>query len=292
MNPLLSVIDRSTRLGDKTKVEYVRCIQRFIDFAGPTPDTWDGQAVESWRDSLSIAELSATTVNKHLYALRYASKRLEGLGIGRDFARAAETMSVINDRKRRAMDIDDVRAVFETCRHNRPHDIRDRMIMTIALYTGSRSSNLAGLAWGSINGQIAEMVIKGGKRHRAVLNDYCLAELSAWGGWLESVGRSLRGPVLRRVKEKLDGTFVAGVPIRRRQWVNEMLSSRAKKAGIKKTIHPHLFRHTFVTWALENGVAPHRVMMQTGHANMATLSQYVTDLEAEADPVGDHLPEI
>jgi hypothetical protein len=31
-------------------------------------------------------------------------------------------------------------------------------------------------------------------------------------------------------------------------------------------------------------------MVMTGHKSLATLSGYVTDLQAEADPVGGYLP--
>jgi integrase len=285
------VIERSTRLGEKTKADYARCIRRFLQFAGEDPAGWHGAAVEAWRDSLS-ASLSPATVNKHIYALRKASQRLEGLGVGTDFARAAESMPTRQERKRTAMDQETVRALFATCRHGRPDDLRDRMVMTLAQRTASRVSNLVGLRWERLDGRVAHMVIKGNKAHKAVLDDRCLGAIDQWRAWLAGAGvGTSRGPVLRQVREGLDGSWRVGAPITRRQWVNEMLKRRAKEAGITGSVHPHLFRHTFVTRALEAGVPAHRVMGQTGHANLSTLSQYVSDLEAESDPVGDYLPE-
>jgi integrase len=291
MSILLEVIARSTRLGDKSKEEYTRCVGRFVKFAGDNPNNWNGSVVEQWRDVLRV-DLGPSTVNKHLYALRYASKRLEGLGVGPDFARAAESVPAPKGRKRKAMTLGEVQALLATCDANRPHDIRDRAIITIALRTGLRASNLVGLTWGRIKGRVADCVIKGNKNHQVILDDRCLAALQAWADCLETYDAGVtRGPVVRsvRVLDRTDGIFAIGKPVTRRQWVNEMLKARATEAGIK--VHPHLFRHTFVSWALEAGVAPHRVMRQTGHSNMATLSQYVTDLEAETNPIGDHLPE-
>lgn len=288
---LLDVISRSTRLGDKTKESYARCVGRFLEFAGEDPRGWDGAVVEQWRDAL-MADLGPSTVNTHLYALRYASKRMEGLGVGPDFARAAESVTVRKGHKRQAMSLDDVIALLATCDANRPHDIRDRAIITVALRTGLRASNLVGLTWGRIKGRVADCVIKGNKSHQVILDDRCLSALGAWAACLEDYGVGVtRGGVVRsvRVLDYIDGIYTIGSQITRRQWVNEMLNARAAEAGIK--VHPHLFRHTFVSWALEAGVAPHRVMRQTGHSNMATLSQYVTDLEAETNPIGDHLPE-
>lgn len=285
---LLDVIERSTRLGDKTKEAYRLCVGRFLEFAGEDPAAWTGAAVEQWRDSLR-GVIGDSTVNKHLYALRYASKRREGLGGGHDFARAAESVPVTKTRTRQAMSLEEVRALMDTCSMDRPKDLRDRAIITVALRTGLRASNLVGLYWGGIKGRVAECVIKGRKQHRVILDDRCLEALGAWSQWLESVGKSPRGPILRQIREQTDGTFAVGPAIKDRRWLNEMLNARAKEAGIK--VHPHLFRHTFVSMALESGVPAHRVMRQTGHSNMATLSLYVTDLEAESNPIGDHLPE-
>lgn len=286
---LTEVIERSTRLGEKSKEKYMLCVERFVDFAGEDPVGWSGAAVERWRDHLR-ADKGAGTVNGHLYALRYASRRLEGLGIGVDFARAAESLPDPKTRKRKSMSLEEVKALIETCDRQRPMDLRDRAIIVIALRTGLRASNLVGLSWGGIKGRVADCVIKGNKHHQVILDDRCLGELQRWGDCLESSGRSLRGPIMRRVSELITGDYHIGNPIKRRAWVNEMLRSRCAAAGIRN-VHAHLFRHTFVSWALEAGVAPHRVMRQTGHSNMATLSQYVTDLEAETNPIGDHLPE-
>lgn len=286
---LLEVIDRSTRLGDKTKEAYTLCVGRFLAFAGENPAAWTGATVEQWRDHLR-SSVGASTVNKHLYALRYATKRLEGLGIGHDFARAAESIPSATITRRKSMTVDDVRALMATCDRQRPMDLRDRAIMTIALRTGLRASNLVGLSWGGIKGRVADCIIKGNKHHQVILDDRCLEALGAWNAWLvENSNGTPRGPIVRQIREQLDGGYAIGRQIRRRQWVNEMLTKRGEEAGVKA--HPHLFRHTFVSMALEAGVEAHRVMRQTGHSNMATLSRYVTDLEAETNPIGNHLPE-
>lgn len=294
MSQLLSVISGSTRLGDSTKEVYLLCVTRFLSFAGEDPTAWNGAVVEQWRDHLSVGlesgPLGSDTVNKHLYALRYASQRLEGLGVGVDFARAAESLPSQGKRRRQALSVEEVRALVNTCDRKRPMDLRDLAIITVALRTGLRASNLVGLSWGRIKGRVAECVIKGNKSHEVILDDRCLTALQGWGSCVERSGLTLRGSVVRGVSEQLDGSYKIGHQIKRRQWVNEMLTKRADEAGLTG-VHPHLFRHTFVSWALEAGVAPHRVMRQTGHSNMATLSQYVTDLEAESNPIGDFLPE-
>lgn len=192
MNILLSVIDGSTRLSESTKEEYRRCVGRFVVFAGEDPAAWNGAVVEQWRDHL-CANMGQTTVNKHLYALRYASKRLEGLGVGVDFARAAESLPASKNHRRKALTVEEVRALVETCDRKRPMDLRDLAIITVALRTGLRASNLVGLSWGRIKGRVAECVIKGNKVHEAILDDRCLSALQDWGNCLQGSGLTLRG---------------------------------------------------------------------------------------------------
>ena len=48
----------------------------------------------------------------------------------------------------------------------------------------------------------------------------------------------------------------------------------AKQCGIKKRIHPHSFRHTFVTMALDAGVAERDIVDSTGHQDSRMLRFY------------------
>ncbi|KKK74000.1 hypothetical protein LCGC14_2888140, partial [marine sediment metagenome] len=75
-----------------------------------------------------------------------------------------------------------------------------------------------------------------------------------------------------------------------RQKIHAAIAARGKSAGIGHPVHPHLFRHTFVSWALAAGVPPQRVMQQSGHRSLETLAGYVTDLQAVTDPVAAYLP--
>jgi integrase/recombinase XerD len=54
--------------------------------------------------------------------------------------------------------------------------------------------------------------------------------------------------------------------------VQNMLHFNAQAAGIQRNIHPHLFRHSYATWALRRGMNPLQLQRILGHADLAMIS--------------------
>jgi integrase/recombinase XerD len=209
---------------------------------------------------------------------------------GRDFARAVEGLHEGDAPRRKALSVGEVRAMIATCSAGHPRDLRDRVAITLGVRTGLRASELVGINWAGIYGREAAVSVKGRKIHKVILDDECLAALEAWGQWLEGQGYSRRGAVLRGVSQVgLDNRYKVTNRMSR-QKLHDAVRGRGEDAGISRPVHAHLLRHSFVSWALAAGVPVQRVMLQTGHKSMATLSGYVTDLEATSDPVGAYLP--
>lgn len=283
---LAELVDRSDYLLPPTKAAYRHALERFERFSRGRYST---AAVEGFRDHLRAGGLAPATVNKHLYAIRWASRRLAQLGAGADFAQAAEGMRAPVKLHRRALTVDEVRAVLATCEGGSGADLRDRALIVTDLRSGLRISELLGLTFAEVAAGVHRGLGKGQRVLEAAIDQEAAAAVADWHTWLTDHRQKRSGAVFRAIRQGLRGPVVGDGPISRVA-AHRILSARGRAAGVP--LSAHLLRHTFVTWALEAGVPPWRVMRQTGQGHLATLMKYAHDLHAGDDPVGGYLPSV
>jgi integrase len=60
--------------------------------------------------------------------------------------------------------------------------------------------------------------------------------------------------------------------------VGQIMRDLGRQAGLRQTVHPHLFRHSFVTWALRQGINPIQVAEIVGHTSLAMIQRVYAHL--------------
>jgi integrase len=163
-------------------------------------------------------------------------------------------------------------------------------MIVLALRTGVRREGLAELKLEDVDADVSAIVVvlKGGRRHRIVLDAESSSALSAWLRWL-SMKSVTGGFVFRSLRRGIRG-WIVGKRLHVSS-INQIFDKVAARAGIDR-FFPHLARHAFISWADAAGVPRRRIAAVTGHRELSGLAPYLHDVDAEDDPVSDHLPSL
>lgn len=149
-----------------------------------------------------------------------------------------------------------------------PEGQRDQAALELMYATGLRATEVTTLKAGSLNAGEGYLRIfgKGGKERLVPVGKAALA----------SVKRYLEKARPQLAKKKDDGAlFLTRLGKKMsRQTVWAILKKNAKAAGIKKTIYPHVLRHSFATHLLENGADLRVVQELLGHSDISTTQIY------------------
>lgn len=142
-------------------------------------------------------------------------------------------------------------------------DLRTTAILELLLSTGVRVGELAGLNRGSINGDEAVVFGKGSKERVVYLNARARVALKMYE---DSRPEEDTEPALfvseQRPYKRLSIT-----------WYEAMARNLGEKAGIAD-VHPHRFRRTAATTALNRGMPIDQVQQMLGHEQIATTLIY------------------
>jgi site-specific recombinase XerD len=121
-------------------------------------------------------------------------------------------------------------------------------------------------------GTITVLRGKGARRRTIGLDRRAMAELHRWLELRTQLGIGEDSPIFCCVLPAQ-----RGLPMRPNNF-NNYLKRLARKAGVRKRVHPHGFRHTHAFELAMEGVPVHLIQAQLGHNSLSTTDRYVRHL--------------
>ena len=195
------------------------------------------------------------------------------------------------------LSVDEVEKILSSVDLSEPEGTRNRAILEMLYSCGLRVSELVNLRLSDLffKDSFIRVIGKGNKQRLIPVGDYAkdavnnyipvrwevLQRAKALGGTLGK--RASKVAERSTIKSKSAANFAEAEDTlflnRRggkmsRVMVFNIVKDQAKKAGIKKEIHPHTFRHSFATHLVENGADLRVVQDMLGHESILTTEIY------------------
>jgi len=160
--------------------------------------------------------------------------------------------------------------VLESCPINTPAGLRDRAILEVLYSTGVRRSELARLDIRDFSAEKEELtIVQGkGKKDRVVpLGEFALTFTQGYlklvRPWLAAVPSEEALFLNSRTGERMSD-----------ETLYYLVKKAARRAGIKKRVTPHTFRHSMATHMLRNKADLRHIQAILGHESLASTEVY------------------
>ncbi|MBM4255293.1 MAG: tyrosine recombinase XerC [Deltaproteobacteria bacterium] len=174
--------------------------------------------------------------------------------------------------------VDDMFRLLETPAHDTPAGLRDRAMLEVLYSCGLRVSELIGLNWGDIDGNVEVVRVKGkGNKERIVpIGRKALDALEQYRIQIpELVAPKRRNRLPSATSLATSPVFLntRGSRLTTRS-VGRFVNAYARACGIALKTSPHALRHTFATHLLDAGADLRAIQELLGHSSLSTTQKY------------------
>ena len=276
-------------LSDNTRQAYCRDAERFLEYlrdaqTDVTAVTLDGLHRFAWLlHDAGIAPRSVARVLSGVRAL-YRYLLLDGY-IDHDPTELLQSPR-IGRHLPEVLTLEEVDSIIAAIDLAHPDGQRDRAIIELLYSCGLRVSELCQLHLSDLflDEGFIRVTGKGDKQRLVPLSPRAAEELRRWFADRSAID-------IRPGEE--DFVFVSRLRRKRLSRITVFHNVRlyAERAGIRKTISPHTFRHTFATHLLEGGANLRAIQAMLGHESITTTEIYThLDRSFLRQQVLDHFP--
>jgi integrase/recombinase XerD len=266
----LAYLDLERGLSRNTRENYQRDLEQCAAFvARKGARDWrtvDAAQAGAWVRSLSRG--AASSQARKLTALRMFARFLVRERLRADDFTALLSGPKIARRLPETLSGAEVGRLMASPSGGDPPSLRDRALLELFYSSGLRVSELAALTLQQVDLKdgFARVFGKGSKERVVPIGERALAALGAWiaSGRPHFVKARTRSELFLSSR----GTALSRVGL----W--GIVKKHAKRAGITKSVKPHLLRHSFATHLLSGGADLRSIQEMLGHASISTTQIY------------------
>ena len=232
------------------------------------------ETVRSFLGSLHTLQLSSVSSARCLSAVRGWLRFLQEERVIEGHPALDIAPARRGTRLPQTLSVQEVTALLDVPEHGTAEDRRDRVMLELLYATGLRVSELVSLELGQVNMEVGYLRVMGkGSKQRIVPMGEPAQRL------LAEYVQAIRPQLLKHRPSRVLFVSRRGSSLTRQAcW--KSLRQRAQRAGLTKTVSPHMLRHSFATHLLGGGADLRSVQTMLGHADIATTQIY-THVERE-----------
>lgn len=186
---------------------------------------------------------------------------------------------------------DEIEQILSNVNIETPAGFRNRTILELLWATGMRISELSGLNFGDLNLENNEIKVfgKGSKERIVLVSERAKTYLERYIQGARSL--VAQGFTLPETDEKTP-VFINKTGYRLNpKTIRNVINGLVEKIELPKHVTPHMFRHSFATYLIENGADLRVVQELLGHSSISNTQIYthistkhLTDTYNEAHP--------
>ncbi|PXA04468.1 site-specific tyrosine recombinase XerD [Coraliomargarita sinensis] len=248
--------------------DLVQCAQFMQAHGAADWTSVDSKLVSKFTADLSQKDYARTSQSRKLSSVRMLARHLVSENLRKDDFTELSSSPKLSRKLPDVLTMDEITRLLEAPAMSTPHGLRDRAILELFYSSGLRVSELCGLLLQSINLDEGYVRVfgKGSKERIAPIGR---AAIKAVRDYLSGGrGQFVKPHTGSELFLSQQGKAIS----RKMVWV--MIKDCARKAGIKKTIKPHLLRHSFATHLLEGGADLRAIQEMLGHSDISTTQIY------------------
>lgn len=244
---------------ESTIVAYVKAVKLFHKVIEKRPEEIELEDVEDFRVYLKDSYSHNSLVNK-----------LAGINRYMDFLKKDIKIKVptgIYTKQDDVLKWLEIEKMFEVCKYN----LFQQAVLKVLAYTGIRRSELIALNEENINWKEKQIMVWEQKTKQFMPKPITQDVMATLKEYLDYKHLKLKP---RRGHEKT--LFLTNRRVRPcDSTINTLVAEAGVMAGIKRKVHPHIFRASFSTKCAEAGMTPFEIKHLTGHKSISSLERYV-----------------